>query len=644
MYTGKILNKYIKSIPRQETLALAERVAKKFLPSIKFDKSRFVEGMRLTLRNASPLVGKSIKLNLFLLDKLFNPIMKLRSPSLMYAFFTGRTVIPPALDHPETQQDVAVKGELKDIPNLRDSDRLYEDFINGKKVPKEVYEEVFDLLVIGSGIGGTSAAIGALRNNPYLKTVILEAGGYHSPDQVKSYSQTEAMLRLYWEAGLTTMLDISLRGISGYPNPFGKVLGGGTSVNSRTAEIPREEIISRIMLLKEFERIYEILKRDYHIEQVSYDTMGAGSKLFMETSRALGYDSRPLFGLGGGLCAGLGRCPSGCWLPVPNDPTKVHIPEILNKYKNTFVFTNTKAVVINRDPVNGKAKSVDVIHHDPDGKPIKKATFHLSQNGKILLGAGIIGDFDLLHDSGYTPIDKNSGMTIHPCTEVSMLNQAKKVDKGKGRPQAIKTDVPQLGVIETARPPMPIDSMGSLLDGERLEEYTTLFENRAIAGPMIDDGPNSRGSIRRILGNTILRYHLAKEDDIRLKMLAVKGLQIWAATEGVEHLRAPVWPKFESERELSEMGFFHKEELLAFAKYLLQPGVELMKFSFHPLGMATGAIKKKEDGSLIETHELPYMENVYIVDSSGIEGPLGINPQLMIAAKSYSIGEILGGK
>ncbi|KPJ69399.1 hypothetical protein AMJ44_03950 [candidate division WOR-1 bacterium DG_54_3] len=640
MYTLKAERNYINSIPTQKTLAQAERVARNFLPSGKFDRSRFIEGMRLTLHNVSPEVRASIKLNLSLLQhqSLFDSLVKLKSPSLMYALFTGRVVIPPALDRSEIQ-DVTVERDFSPAVNLRNSGRLFEDFIN-KKIPKQVYEGV-DLLVIGSGIGGISAAVAALRSNPYLKVVIIEDGEYHSPDQVKSYSQTEAMLRLYWGAGLTTMLDISLRGISGYPNPFGRTFGGGTRVNSRTAEIPREEVISRIMHLREFERIYRILEGDYHIEPVSLAAMGASSKLFMETSKQLGYDSRPLYGFGGGLCAGLGRCPSGCWLPVPNDPTKVHIPEILYKYNNTFAFTNTKAVVINRDPVNGKAKSVNVIHHSPDGMPLDYATFELSEKGKILLGGGIIGDFDLLHDSGYTPIDKNSGMTIHPCTEVSMLNLNEVVDTGLGRPQAMITYVPGLGVIETARPPMPIDSMGSLLWGENLKKYTTLFENRAIAGPMIDDGPNSRGSIRRIFGNTILRYHLAKEDDIRLKMLAVKGLQIWAATEGVEYLRAPVWPMFESEKELSEMGFFRKEELPDFEKYLLQPGVELLKFSFHPLGMAVGAIKKKADGSLIENHELPDMENVYVVDSSGIKGPLGINPQLLIAAKSYSIGEML---
>lgn len=615
-------------------LKAARKAARELYPNQKLvEGERFEQNLRLMLGRTSGSVKAALVGGLLAAQSsaVSNSVAASSNQTMALFALLARSVIPLLLDHPDIYREAGydlgpkVPKPRRPIADLRDHSRFYEPGI----LPPEMQDGI-EVLVVGSGPGGGAVAASLLRERPNLRLVLLEAGGYFSPEDLGRLSTFEAILKTYRQGGLTAALDLSQRSVSAVSILYGEALGGTALVNSTTAEIPPEEAIRQIMDPTRFSEFYRILEQDLAIQIASADIIGESNLDFLAAAQRMGYEGRPLFGNRGEDCQGIGRCPSGCPAGAKRTSADVYIPGILFNHPNTAVAANARAAKILWG-TNGRAKGIEVV--SPFGS-YRLMLKDKGENGVLILAGGTIGSPDLLFRSGYHPQGLGEGMTIHPVTETFSLDPDQAHYAFRGLPQGVMVKM-EHGIAEGAFPDPPTTAFIALgLRGKELEDYMSLYPHLRIMGGMIKDGEKSRGHLRYVGGETLMFYPMHPEDRTRLKLLAVEMLRVWAEDGRSKYLRLPVWPIFPSGIDpfYARLGFFGKDEIGKVQSFLLDRKVSLMTFAFHPLGTTREVVEDRATGRLTGS------PNIFVADGSDIP-VLGVNPQVAIGVSALSKGE-----
>ncbi len=186
-----------------------------------------------------------------------------------------------------------------------------------------------DYVVVGSGAGGASVAVGLARLG--ADVVIVEAGPWRDPQDYPTTTYG-AMRDMFDDFGVGVAV-----GRSAMPIVQARVVGGTTVINSaivvRTPgdvfrDWQRDHGIGGDAMADAVWRAQDIVERDIHVSKVPRKTWGRTNALADKGSKSLGYHDHDMH-RNVKNCAGHGQCLQGCSAGHKESTNLNYVPETL---------------------------------------------------------------------------------------------------------------------------------------------------------------------------------------------------------------------------------------------------------------------------------------------------------------------------
>lgn len=626
---ASILEKVIREvIKRSSVIENVIREMDHFLPpnaESGWDRGKFRGRVGQSLDNLPLSVSLGIGLPSYLLryKSFFEFAHELESTDVAQVLSASR--MPLALrvdDVPRIEKEGPLRGAPP--PSLFDKEHYSE------KATRGLTDQKYDVVVIGSGPGGSEAAVAMLRKDPSLRLLLIEAGKEYTSEQLGRMTQSEPFTHLYTQGGIQFAVG---EGMDTFPLLTAKAAGGTARINSGTYEDVhgehREGVIDRHFRGDErrFERINGRAKFDYFVSEVPRKVVNSTQQNYFELAKTLGYNVRMLNSArswkGKDACTGRAACYLGCLAGAKKSPDNVGLVEILDN-ENAFVLGDTKAVKIRTK--RGKATSVDVINQG------RKYEVGLARNGVVVVAGGAVGTAKLLLESGIQAGDR---FLCHTQTEV-YRRSPEPVYADRGLPQGIMTPLNCGGTAECAHPSAGVLALlATNMYGEDLRRYTEEYSHIEVLGAIVEDEP-LLGRVEKSIRGINIRYQHSERDQRLIRETAAEMLEIWAHQEGNYFLRTNVYPRFSSgEKKYSEMerrGWVHRKHFERYRDHLRNLDNLFPTSSVHLFATAFDSIVDHTTG------QIKGLDNVYVTDASGLL-QTRVNPQGTIYAVAHAKGE-----
>lgn len=471
-----------------------------------------------------------------------------------------------------------------------------------------------DVAVIGSGAGGAAAALELSSKG--LDVIVVEEGAYfRKPDFAGT--PIERVLKLYAQGGATMAL-----GRVSIPIPFGKTVGGTTTINSGTCfRAPRK-------VLTEWERMAGVEGIDYdsmdpyfneaedmlNVRPVPWELLGPTGWFTYYGAKKLGLTGGPIL-RNIADCHGMGQCAFGCPTDAKQAMHLSYLPRAWRAGARILERTRADWITIER----GRASGIIARSLSTNGRSLGRVEIRAR---RVMIACGAIGTPMLLlrNKIGNASRQVGRNLRIHPATGVAGIFDAPVYGwRGTLQPfyvdSLFNTNDAMLEATNT------VPSVGANVFtgyGLDLKEQIARFAHIATLGLLVSDTSKGRVIARR--GEPIILYNLNARDLANLYEGLGLAARIMLAA-GATKVSAGV---FGFDAIIDEKGI---EELRRGEK-----GSRGLKLSaFHPMGtarMGSDPETSVVDGWL-ESHEVP---GLYITDASVFPSCLGVNPQMTIMA------------
>lgn len=178
------------------------------------------------------------------------------------------------------------------------------------------FDEACDVVVVGSGAGGATAA--TLLAEAGLRVIVLEEGPYYRPSEYQAWKPSEGVRRLFREAGMLTAFGVGQTPVISIT--LGRAVGGSSVLTGGVCfRIPGEvhrrwvrdlglgELSERAL-----EPAYDDVERRMAVREVPEAMRSASTRRFVEGAEKLGVAIHPMRRNTGDDCEGNGRCNFGC--------------------------------------------------------------------------------------------------------------------------------------------------------------------------------------------------------------------------------------------------------------------------------------------------------------------------------------------
>ncbi len=475
-----------------------------------------------------------------------------------------------------------------------------------------------DVCVIGSGAGGAPVAKELAEGG---KTVVmLEEGGYFTTDDFNA-KHSRMILSLYRDAGQTATI--------GRPPillPLGKAVGGTTLINSGTCFRAPAAVLDAWQQTygltgisqEETGPYYNRVERELNVSQIPPDIAGKNAEVVKRGADKLGLSGGYIFRNAKG-CIGSGVCTAGCPTSAKQHMGLTYIPKAWDSGAVTYTGCRADRLLID----SGRVRGVDSFI----GK--KKLTVNAST---VVVSAGTVHTPLILQRNGVAlesgELGKN--LTIHPASGMRAMFD-EEINMADGVPQAYYIDefADEGIMLEGASVPPGVAAMTLPGIGTRHRDLMLEYPNLSQFGVMVSD--TSRGEIKQVGGQTIIRYDLDDRDVALFKKAIVILVEIyWAAGAKTVFPATSVVPELRN----GEMGRLREHNFKA---------DELELMAFHPLG--TCRMGREPESSVVDGNlQVHGVEGLYISDGSVIPSALGVNPQMTIMALATRLAYHLLGK
>jgi len=473
-----------------------------------------------------------------------------------------------------------------------------------------------DAVVVGSGAGGAVAARELARAG--LEVVVLEEGAHYTPEEYGAMRPTEALRRLFRDAGLSVATGFGDTPIISVL--AGRCVGGSSVLTGGVCfRIPDDVLADwteRLALPRvgpgDLERVFAEIERDLGVAEVPESLRSRSTELFVRGARALGVAMKPLRRNAAG-CQGASRCSFGCPTGAKRSVDVAILPDALARGARVVADAFVESVVLERGRargVEGRLGSGHRLQVDAD---------------RVVVACGAQHTPLLLRRSGIRSPHLGRHLTLHPGLRVGAIFD-ERVDGWRGAMQSVYSDhfadegITLVGIYST--PNVLAAAMpGAGREHRRLVEA---LPHLAMFGAMVHD--EGSGAVRRWFGHEpLVTYRLAERDRDRLRRaLEILGEMAFAA--GAREVLLPVF----GSRPV------RAPEDLARALRDLRTLRSLECAAFHPLGTArmsatpeTGVVSR--DGAVWGTRGL------YVTDGSVLPTSLGVNSQLPIMALALDL-------
>jgi choline dehydrogenase-like flavoprotein len=493
------------------------------------------------------------------------------------------------------------------------------------------FHERCDVVVVGSGAGG--AVVATICAEAGLDVVVLEEGGYYSPEEYGRFRPSESLRRLGREAGLFPVVGVGETPLISLMQ--GKCVGGSSVMTGGVCfRIPDP-------ILHEWARDHGLVGLDpeamaphfeevearLHIAEVPPPLRSRSTELFVEGADRLGIPMMPTRRNTKG-CEGRARCNFGCPIGAKLSVDVGYLPAA--RARGARVYADALVDDIRTDGRRAAGVSGRLLG-GRDGRPgakfrvdakvvvVAAGTVHTP----LLLARAGIGDRALL----------GRHVTLHPAFRVAAIFD-EEVRGWDGALQSVYSDhflddgITLVGVYSA------VNVLAAAFPGVGREhlDYVRKLRSAAIFGGMIHDhgGGRVRPHLSRALGREpLVTYEMAAEDRRRL----VRGVGIVAEIAFAAGAREVLLPWF-------GVPSFRRVEDLRAAIANPPPAARMECMSFHPLGSARMGVNDRL-GIVRTTGESFALEGLYVADGSVLPTSIGVNSQLPVMAVATKIARDL---
>ena len=492
------------------------------------------------------------------------------------------------------------------------------------------FDEGCDVVVVGSGAGG--AVVATHLAEAGHRVIVLEEGPHYTPDEVASFTPSQAMRKMWREGGMLTAMGI------GSTPMIAITVGrnvGGSSVHTGGVcfRIPdhihhawvHEHGLDELSA-KHLERAYEDVEKRCHVVEVPEEARSESTRRLVAGAEKLGISFHPMR-RNTIDCEGNGVCNFGCPKKAKQSVDLAYLPKAIAKGARLYSDTLVERVLLERD----RAVGVEGWTLKAGPKPNVKAHRFRVRANAVVAACGSLHTPMLLMASGLAARHLGHNLTLHPSTRISAMFDDP-VNGWDGALQAVfsehfhRDNITLVGVYTAVN----VLAGGLPGVGPAHRKIVERMPNLAVMGGLVHDSPG--GVVRMPPGGRepILTYEMAPQDLLSVRRtMTILGEIAFAA--GAREIFVPVF---------GTPGFRDVASLRRFEHEPIDPRrVECM--SFHPLGSARMANDPRR-GVTTPSGEVYGVRGLYVADGSILPTSIGVNSQVPIMAMATRIAWLLG--
>jgi choline dehydrogenase-like flavoprotein len=521
-----------------------------------------------------------------------------------------------------------LRGSVRELRVVQAPERFRweSQIVRGEDLDEE--EISCDVVVVGTGAGG--AVVGRHLADRGHAVVFLEEGEHVRRHEFPGNFQgtVEQLYKNVVSLGNQSMM-ISQ----------GRLVGGSTAVNTGTSFRPPrwvmdrwcEEFGSADFSADALDPYYARVENILQVEPADVRYAGPTYDIFRRGATALGWHSDTIKRNAPG-CRGEGMCDNGCPTDARRSTLIAYLPGALERGNMVFSGVRAERVLTS----GGRAIGIEGVALDRSGKPVR------GKNGAdkrivvkaptVILSGGAMAtpQFLLKQRLGNSSGELGRNLTLHPSgPTVGLMDEV--VDGHKYIPQTayshefLKDGMMLLSAQADANMMPPVVP----IFGRRLMQIFKQHRHLMCAGFLLSD--TARGRIRLGPGGrTVLTYNLTKTDVERMRQGQLRVTELLLAAGARE-----VYPGI-----MPGMTIFDKSGVERLARRKLS-AADFVLTSYHPLG--TARMSPSAAHGVVDldnaVHDVP---GLFVVDSSTVSGPLGVNPQLTVMALATRAADRIG--
>ena len=281
--------------------------------------------------------------------------------------------------------------------------------VDGEMLNRAI-DDVFDVVIVGSGAAGSTAAytltkaglsVGIVEEGPWLKTRDI-AKDVHT-----------AFGRVMRQSGMQV-----LQGRAYMPMLQGRCVGGSTLVNSAIAWRTPEDVVDDwgarwglgdAITMQALEPHFDALEKDLSVREVDPSVLGENNRLFVQQAKKHGFPAAPMRRYDRG-CQGSGLCLTGCPHGAKQGMSVTYVPWALQR--GARIFTSCR---VERVEING-SRAVGVIARSATGHFV-----HVRARRAVIIAASTVQSPNVLRRSGVRARALGRHFTAHPGLAVGGL-------------------------------------------------------------------------------------------------------------------------------------------------------------------------------------------------------------------------------
>lgn len=481
-----------------------------------------------------------------------------------------------------------------------------------------------DVVVIGSGASG--AVVARELSQAGLEVVVLEEGGYHTPQEYARFRPTETMRHMLRLGGSQVAVGVgdtpTISVMSGRAVGGSSTLTGGVCFRIPPQALARwkDELGLPGYSEEELEACYQTVERAVGVREVPTSMRSRSTLLFAEGARRRGISIKPTRRNTSG-CLGAARCNFGCpneaKLSVDQTYLKEAVARGMRLYSDCLV-----EKVIER---GGRAAGIEGrVLNGPGATPQGRLTVRAPT---VVVCAGTLHTPKILRRSGVARRSGQLGrhLTLHPAFRVGAFFD-RPVEGWKGAMQSAYSDALDARGLTLIGIWAPHNVAATVLPGIGPELIQNLrsYPNLALFGGMVHD--EGGGRLFNIPGREpLIVYRMAPRDKERLLL----GLRILAECFFEAGARRVLLPIFGAEA-LECPDDLERLDARRVPARVIECG------SFHPLGSARMGVDPRS-ACVAPTGESFDLPGLYVADGSLFPTSIGVNSQLPIMAIATKI-------
>ena len=496
---------------------------------------------------------------------------------------------------------------------------------------KNTYYQNADVLIIGSGAGGSVAAAEFARAGKSV--VLIEEGPFVEAGEF-SHDEFQSLSRLYRDGAYVSSEDFSIHILQG------RCIGGSTTVNWQTCIYPSRfttDEWDQNFGLKGYSReemapfIQEVEKK-IGVKNVPLNMINRNNDVLRKGAKKLNISHTINQNNNADECIGLGRCGLGCPINAKRSTMLTFLPEALDH--GARIFSSVRAEKI----IDGKTKKI-IARYSPDPGLLESSEKQTIENSPIenfeftakvvIVCAGAIETPALLQRSGLGNSFVGKRLKLHPVGSI-LSRFDKPVEAFYGTPQSVvieeyaNYDKKGHGFIFEAAPYRPtITSLLIPFYGKNQFEVMKNYRYLQTGIVIVRDGSSGEveASVEYGKSERKVNFKLTNSDAKLMLAGLQKFAQLMAAAGAIEL----VFPFTRINKP-----------------YIVKPGDtfewilneksgtgDLLLGSAHPHGSVQAAASES-NGALNPDFELYGHKNIYVMDGSWMPTAIGVNPQILI--------------